>query len=292
MIQVSQQQRALASDETAHQENDVQFEIVQFHNDQIEAIRGADGRGFVSVKRISDNIGVDSTTQIRKLKKSHWAGAVEMTAPDNRGIEQTYVVIPVDSVPMWLVTIAIGKIAEPLRDKLRKYQLEARDVLARHFMPVAAPVVAPPAIKPTTSTLDLLSMGRLLIGSLEKQVELEQSVVVVQTEQVQLRAELEATRSELALAKADSARAVRTVTSESGYFTLVTWAEQHGVYLTPPNDSLEGKVVKAMCLDRGISPGQWKGPRYSVGTYPEHILYLWLDNYRSRGTSLRVANPA
>ena len=268
----------------------MQLVSVPFYGDTILAVRSGD-KVMVSVKRICESLDVNFSTQTRKLNSCHWAGVVEMTIPDSKGVEQSYAMISADSLPMWLVTIHPNKIAEQARPKLRAYQLEARDVLAKHFMPVVAPVAVAPT-KSTTSTLDLLSMGRLLIGSLEKQVELEQSVVVVQTEQVQLRAELEATRSELALAKADSARAVRTVTSESGYFTLVTWAEQHGVYLTPPNDSLEGKVVKAMCLDRGISPGQWKGPRYSVGTYPEHILYLWLDNYRSRGTSLRVASPA
>jgi hypothetical protein len=276
----------------------VELVPVPFYGDTILAVRNGD-KVMVSVKRICESLDINFSTQTRKLNSCHWAGVVEMTIPDSKGVEQSYAMISADSLPMWMVTIHPNKIAEEARPKLRAYQLEARDVLARHFMPVAAPVVSAPAIKPTSSTLDLIGMAELLTNSFRKHYELEQSVVVVQAGQLQLEAKnrdlelrLARTQEELVRATTDAARAVRTVTSESGWFTLVTWAERQGIFLAPPKDGIEGKVVTGMCKDRGIEPGKWNGPRYPVGTYPEHILYLWLDNYRSRGTDLRVANPA
>jgi hypothetical protein len=120
-----------------------QIDHVQFHEDQIEAIRGQDGKGYVVVRRICENLGIDFSTQTRRLRSSRWAGIVMMTTPDHKGVEQTYAVIPSDSVPMWLATINESKVAERVRSKLVRYQLEVRDVLARHFLAAAAPVIKP-----------------------------------------------------------------------------------------------------------------------------------------------------
>ena len=265
----------------------MQMVPVPFYGDTILAVQSGD-KVLVSVKRICDSLGVSVQSQLDKLKKAQWSGVTMILTPDARGREQSHSVIPVDSLPMWLVTINPSKIAEPLRDKLRKYQLEARDVLARHFMP---PVAAPPAIKPTTasSTLDLIAMAELLASNFRRHYELEQNVQIVQAGQLQLEqrnrdleAKLAETKAELTRATEDATRALRTVTSESDFHTLVTWAEEQGIRLGQGADSAEGKIAKAMCLAHGITPGKWRGPRYTVGTYPEHILRMWLDDYRSR----------
>ncbi len=121
---------------------------VPFHDDVIEAIYNTqDDTVYVSVRRVCDNLGIDGSRQLQKLKNYHWATVVEMStvAQDNKRRELAF--LPLAQLPMWMTTIRPGKIgASPeLVEKLKRYQLEAVDVLAKHFvMPQSSqdPIVA------------------------------------------------------------------------------------------------------------------------------------------------------
>lgn len=109
------------------------IELVPFYFDQIEAIRDGEGRGFAVVKRICENIGVDFSRQLRNLKTTHahWSTMDIMTTVGEDGKPHEVAVIPIDKIPMWLVQIKPTKVAPEIREKLRLYQIEAADVLAR-----------------------------------------------------------------------------------------------------------------------------------------------------------------
>lgn len=83
-------------------------------------------------------------------------------------------------------------------------------------------------------------------------------------------------------ASQEAARAIKTVTGESDLFCLVPWASKRGVHLVPPHDGLEGKVCKDLCVAAGRPMGVNRQSRWDVNTYPEDILYVWLEGYKAR----------
>jgi len=109
------------------------LETIEFHGDQLQAIRTPEGQVLVSVRRICESLGVDYGSQFRKLQSASWARVVIMTTPDERGHVQEQSLLDLNTVPMWLATINTNKVAIEIREKLRQYQVECRDALARHF---------------------------------------------------------------------------------------------------------------------------------------------------------------
>ena len=112
--------------------------------DTLMVATGPDGSNYTSLNHACDSIGVDFSTQLRKLKGLSWSGVVIMTTPDERGRPQAHTMIPVDSMPMWLATINVNKVAPELRGKIELYQCEARQVLADWFLRKQAPAAAQP----------------------------------------------------------------------------------------------------------------------------------------------------
>jgi hypothetical protein len=127
-----------------------EIQLIQFHEDQIEAIRDGGGKAYVVIRRICENLGVDVAGQLRNLKVSHWACVDEMSIQIGDQLRQV-AVLPLDQLPMWLVRINVRKVAVDIRPKLKLYQLEARDVLAAHFAPQETE-------QPTTSEKDPLRL--------------------------------------------------------------------------------------------------------------------------------------
>ena len=247
----------------------MQFEIVPFHDDQIEAIRGQDGRGYVSVKRVCENLGVDYASQYTKLKSAHWACVASITTRDTTGREQPACVILVDHLPMWMVTIAPGRIAEDLRDKLRRYQLEARDVLARHFNP---PIVATPTLDPRLVQLEIL--GDLL----RKQIETEQRLNSIEASAAS------------AVAKADLA--ITTVSGATDFLSVLGYCKTRNIVIPEPKMAQAGKAATLICKLEGIEHRQSHHERWgTVGIYPITVLDRVFDSYRNQN-GLRVVSPA
>jgi len=109
------------------------LETIEFHGDQLQAIRTPEGQVLVSVRRICESLGIDLTTQLKKLRASSWARMGIMPTPDERGHVQEQFLLDLNSVPMWLATINVGKVGPEIRPKLELFQVECRDALARHF---------------------------------------------------------------------------------------------------------------------------------------------------------------
>lgn len=105
-----------------------------FHGDRLDVVQ--DGETiWVSVRRISEALGIDEEPQRKKLKRKAWAvtSLKEATGPDGKTYE-TFC-ISHRSLPMWLATIEPSRSTAPeLADKLRRFQTEAADVLADHFL--------------------------------------------------------------------------------------------------------------------------------------------------------------
>lgn len=116
-------------------------EILPFDTDfgdKLDIIKIND-KAYISIVSVCAVLGSTRQGQHAKLKRAAWAsGKLEMIeAPDAQGKLHNQMFVDIDCLPMWMATMKIGHIAEPLRPKLRWFQERARDVLARAFLPAS-----------------------------------------------------------------------------------------------------------------------------------------------------------
>lgn len=113
------------------------LKTIPFAGGQMLATIGPDGRPYVNVRRVCEELGLDADSQAKRLRKSAWATTVEMTVVAGDGKERGMSFISARALPMWMATIQVAKVSPGLQPRLRAYQLEAAEVLARAFMPTA-----------------------------------------------------------------------------------------------------------------------------------------------------------
>lgn len=115
-----------------------------FHGDDLDVLP-ANGRVWVSVRRVCEALGVDVSGQLKKLKAKPW-GSVEFISMQVDGDDQRrdIAMLDLDALPMWLATIEPSRVAEDVREKLVAYQREAARVLADHFLGKRGGAVAIP----------------------------------------------------------------------------------------------------------------------------------------------------
>jgi len=113
---------------------------VPFHGDSLDAVRDPDGI-WLSIPQACANLGLVEQGQLRKLQGKVWARVEMKSTPDARGHNQQTWCLHLDCVAMWLATIETSRVAESLRPKLERYQIECARVLNEHFFgkPAAAP---------------------------------------------------------------------------------------------------------------------------------------------------------
>lgn len=122
--------------------------LVDFHGDTLTAILGENGKVYVPFREPCENLGVSFAAQTVKLKKARWARVAIIEMRDTKGRMQKQLCLELDCLPMWLATINEGKVAGPIREKLIRYQCDARDVLAAHFLGTAKTEPARPTLAP------------------------------------------------------------------------------------------------------------------------------------------------
>lgn len=236
--------------------------------DEIHALQVEDGGIHVVIRRICESFELDFATQLRKLRSCHWARVGEMTIPDPRGCAQTVCVLPADDLPMWLVTIHANKIAKQYQEKLKTYQIEARDALARHFRPPSPLPVAPK--DPILATLESVAEVRRL------QLEHEERLAAVEVESMSARA--------LALAASSKADAALASSSgDTGFMALLGFCRLHGLQLTRAELAATGRALTKKCESLGIPVRTTFHETYAkVNLYPVALLEAWLASRRAR----------
>lgn len=110
---------------------------IDFYGDTIIARRTGPGPRDVevSLRRMCENLGVDFSSQLAKLKRRPWAVVAQCPTTGADGKTYSMTMLSLRSVASWLTDIEADRVAAHVRDKLVRYQLEAADVLADHFMP-------------------------------------------------------------------------------------------------------------------------------------------------------------
>ncbi len=105
------------------------IESVRIGTDDVQAIRGPDGEGYVVLRRMCEVLGIADQSQAVKLKEAPWAATTMIVATAVDGKNYECFCLHVKSVPMWLATIHANKVAEHVRPKLVVFQKEAADAL-------------------------------------------------------------------------------------------------------------------------------------------------------------------
>lgn len=106
---------------------------ISFDGDEILCVRREDGTVWVGVMRVCRSLGIDIKRQREKLAREPWAKTEFMPFVAPNGVEHRTLVIDLESLPMWLASIAATRVSEAYRGKLRRYQMECAKVLADHF---------------------------------------------------------------------------------------------------------------------------------------------------------------
>lgn len=137
-------------------QNQTQLVSVPF-NSEIVIAALVDGKPYVPMKPICNNLGLDWDGQRQRIKRQPTLekGAVVITVPSNGG-EQEMLCLPLSMLNGWLFGVDVNRVKEGLRDKLIKYQTECFDVLAKHFMPAVAKAMQPEA-PPKASSAEQLN---------------------------------------------------------------------------------------------------------------------------------------
>lgn len=115
---------------------------VPFHGDTLEVSGTSVADAQVSIRRVCEALDIAPQSQLEKLKGKAWAVVTMIVTTAGDGKNYQHAMIPLKTLPMWLATIDARKVAEHVREKLARFQQEAHDALAAHFLP-AQPQVAP-----------------------------------------------------------------------------------------------------------------------------------------------------
>ena len=110
---------------------------ISFHDQSIIAIEH-EGKHFVALRPIVENIGLDWAAQYSRIKRHPVMSAtVVMMTTQMPGDDQRREVfcLPLSMLNGWLFGVDVNRVREEIRPKLIRYQTECFDVLYRHFMP-------------------------------------------------------------------------------------------------------------------------------------------------------------
>ncbi len=105
---------------------------VPFHGDSLAALNDQ-GKVWVPVRSLTEALGLEFSAQFRRLKRQPWATVAMMAMVAGDGKNRSTICLDLDSLPMWLATIDVKRVAPAAREKLVVYQRECAKVLREHF---------------------------------------------------------------------------------------------------------------------------------------------------------------
>lgn len=108
---------------------------VTFYDDELTAVRAADGQIYVGIRQMCISLGIDAQAQRRRMERhSILFEGLKVVAKlaTTFGDRDTYV-LRVDLVPLWLSGIRTKSVNDEVRPKLERFQREAARVLWEAF---------------------------------------------------------------------------------------------------------------------------------------------------------------
>ena len=117
------------------------IKVADFHGDKVEGVRivvGGRPKVYVLLRRLCENLGVQFRSQVKKIPS--WieefgeSTITKMVTVAEDGKKREQLAIDLDFLPVFLMSIKTKKVKPELREKLKAYKREAKDVLARYFI--------------------------------------------------------------------------------------------------------------------------------------------------------------
>ena len=129
-----------------------QIQTVNFNGQTLSAFQ-QNGKFYVAMKPICENIGLDWAAQLQKIKRNYVLnkGMVMITTPSNGG-NQEMICLPLGYLNGWLMNVDVNRVKPEIRETLIRYQMECYDVLFKHFIPQNS--ASPKQIPNKTTSLD------------------------------------------------------------------------------------------------------------------------------------------
>lgn len=113
---------------------DLIIKEVAFNNVTMIGVQRQDGKVFVSVKKICDDLGINSSSQLTKIRSHSLLSkrVCDIALPSKGGIQQS-ICIEHKYLTSWLMTISPSKCKPDVQLLLEELQEKAADVLAEAF---------------------------------------------------------------------------------------------------------------------------------------------------------------
>lgn len=135
-----------------------------FDGDELQVAQEGD-RVLVVVRRVCEVLGVDANTQQKRLRNDPSVTTVKLTVVAEDGKQREMLCVDHRGFPLWLAKIHPSKVRPELRPKLVRYQREAAEVLAEHFIGPRAGLA--PASGPRKRPLQASGPDPFLLAALE-----------------------------------------------------------------------------------------------------------------------------
>ncbi len=105
---------------------------IPFHRQTLVAIEH-DGRPYVVMRPIVENMGLDWKSQHAKLTDRFGRRVQRITTRDTLNRQQEMICLPLFVLPSFLFSITASKVKRELRELVIAYQDECTEVLFKHF---------------------------------------------------------------------------------------------------------------------------------------------------------------
>ena len=205
------------------------------------------GQPHVVLKPAIEDLGLDYSTQLRKLRERSWAtvGQHPMVADD--GKRRDMAIAPVRTFLMLLATINENRVAEAARPVLVAFQNETAEAIETYWTKGVA--VNPRAVQPAGDDLDVIEgMVRALRAERQRITAIEQTT-------------------------ATTAARVDAIEGRHDWFTALGYAKLHDYPTERSFLSRVGRRAAALLRERGEQPHPRQDATFGqVNTYPVDVL--------------------
>lgn len=150
---------------------------VMFYEDEVTAVRMADGSVYVPIRPLCDYLGIDWSGQLQRLNRdpilSEVLMSVGITPTDieegsRRPRTSEMVCLPLDYLNGWLFGVSANRVKEEIRPRVLRYQRECYRVLANAFQDMAIIQSAPSAL------IQVYEMGLAIAAMAKEQMVFDQ----------------------------------------------------------------------------------------------------------------------
>lgn len=109
-----------------------QIVSIPFHGQSVQSV-AIDGKPVVAFKAMTENLGLDYSRQLKKVKAKSWAElrTVPVVAVDGKTYDTTC--IDLRTLTMWLATIDENRVSEEARPLVIAYQNEVADAIESYW---------------------------------------------------------------------------------------------------------------------------------------------------------------